>query len=286
MSSDVEFDRWKSRMKVSLPYSVYAAYTGELRQMYRTMISSREYVYTSLNIDKGAKWEDSPNKFFTFKGEIKKTNAFFVNLKDWSGAYNRLENWTNLNTLVALSASFETYLFMIITLALESDIGVKYGMTKEIDGIKAVKVGAKLEFTSEVVSCTKGEWSSRISNMRSLFHKVPDVLEQNVSTLDKIRKIRNNVAHSFGRDIEKAHEVHIMQKIDSEKLSRSRLLKYWDIIDDCVREIDKVMLEDHIGEYQILCFYHDVEKELVSEIHPNELNTANKARLFRKKYGK
>ena len=182
--------------------------------------------------------------------------------------------------------SFETYLVSIITLALESDIGVKYGMSKKLDGIKAIKSGVRLDFTSEIVSCTKGDWNSRLASMQSIFGKEPDILRQNIKDLERIRKIRNNVAHSFGRDIQEAHEVHKLQRLPSEKLHCKQLLKYWNIIDECVREIDEIMFQQHIGEYQILCFYHDVQKEILSELNQNQHSTGNKARLFRKKYGK
>ena len=77
-----------------------------------------------------------------------------------------------------------------------------------------------------------------------------------------------------------------MQRLSSERLNCTRLLKYWDVVDECVREVDKDMFGQHIGEYQILCFYHAVEQEIVSELKPDQLSVGNKAKLFRKKYGK
>lgn len=286
MSSNVGFSRWVPHMNFSMPYSAYNSYNSELRQMYRAMLSSHSYVYTSLKNDRGAKWKDAPSRYFTFDSEVKKTNAFFVDLKEWSDAYNRLENWNNLNTLVAICANFETYLVGIIKLSLESDVGVLYGMSKELDGIKAIKSGKKFDFTTEIVSCTKGDWSSRISHMKQYFGAVPSILETNISQLDKMRRIRNDVAHSFGRNIDDAQEIHKLQRLDSKKITSKQLLKYWKLVDNCVREFDNQFFKQHVGEYQLLYFYHLNEADIVSKLKPSQLTVANKARSFRKMYGK
>ena len=78
MSSTIEFDRWNPKNEFSLPYSSYVAYGSELRKMYRTMLSARQYIYKSLKAERNAKWEDSPNLFYEFSSDVKKTNAFFV----------------------------------------------------------------------------------------------------------------------------------------------------------------------------------------------------------------
>lgn len=285
MASKVSFERWNPRDQYSIPYAVYVAHCGELRKMYRTMISSHAYVYKSLNNDRGALWKDSPSKFFEFPSEVKKTNAFFTNLKEWSVAYNDLENWTNLNALIAITGNFETYLVKIIKLSLESDVGVLYGMSHKLDGIIAIKNGHKYDFTKEVTSCTKGEWTSRINYLNKYFGRVPSILSDNVEVLDKMRRTRNNMAHSFGRNIEAAQEIHEIGKLKMEKLDSKKLLTYWDLIDNCVRELDKQLYREHIGEYQMLIFYNAVENDIISKMDNKMINTANKARQFRKMYG-
>ncbi len=285
MSSNTVFNRWIPHTQFSMTYSAYNSYNSELRQMYRTMLSSHSYIYTSLKNDRGAKWDDSPSHYFSFASDVKKTNAFFVDLREWSDAYNKLENWNNLNTLVAICANFETYLVGIIKLSLESDVGVLYGMSKELDGIKAIKSGKQFDFTAEIKSCTKGDWSSRLSHMKQCFGTVPAVLETNISSLEKMRKMRNDVAHSFGRNIEAAQEVHKLQRLDSKIVSSKQVLKYWNLVDECVREVDNLFFKQHVGEYQLLYFYHLNEQAIVSGLKPSQLTVGNKARLFRKMYG-
>lgn len=286
MSSNISFDRWVPHAEFSMPYSAYNSYNSELRQMYRAMLSSHSYVYTSLKEDRGAKWEDAPSHFFKFDSDVKKTNAFFTDLKEWSRAYNKLQNWNNLNTLLAICANFETYLVGIIKLSLESDVGVLYGMSKELDGIKAIKLGKQFDFTAEIISCTKGDWSSRISHLKQYFGVVPTILETNISQLDIMRRTRNDVAHSFGRNINAAQEIHKLQKVDSISMSNRQVLKYWKLVDNCVREIDNQFFKQHVGEYQLLYFYYLNELTIKSGLSPSQLNASNKARLFRKLYGK
>ena len=286
MSSTIEFDRWNPKNKFSFPYSSYVAYGSELRKMYRTMLSAHKYTYKSLKDDRKAEWKDNPNMFFEFSSEVKKTNAFFCDLKEWSEAYNALENWNNLNALVAINANFETYMVKIIKLSLESDVGVLYGMSQELDGIKAIKHGNKFDFSKEVTSCTKGDWSSRIKYIKKYFGEVPTVLESNIDKLEKIRNLRNNVSHSFGRKIDDAQKIHDLTKLSIDKLNSDKLLEYWALIDDCVRDLDKQLFKKHIGEYQLLFLYHSAAEEITNKINSKVLSTGNKAREFRKIYGR
>lgn len=173
----------------------------------------------------------------------------------------------------------------IIKLALESDVGVLYGMSQELDGIKAIKHGNKFDFSKEVTSCTKGDWSSRIKYIKKYFGEVPTVLDSNIDKLEKIRILRNNVSHSFGRKIDDAQKIHDLTKLSIDKLKSKKLLKYWTLIDDCVRDLDKQLLEKHIGEYHLLFMYHSSVEEITNKINSKALSTGNKAREFRKIYG-
>ncbi len=284
MSSKVKFDRWNPKQDYSLPYSSYVANSSELRRMYRTMVTSHKYVYKSLAQDRKATWSSSPNDYFDFPKNIKKTYAYFTDLKSWSASYNKLENWNNLNTLVAINANFETYMVKVIGLALESDVGVLYGMPKAMDGIKAIKAGKTFDFSNQVIACTKGDWYSRVFNIEKIFGKVPVSMVSNVSALDKIRKMRNDVAHAFGRNIDAAQEIHDLNVLRMCKLNENNLLKYWDLIDSCVSELDNQLFKKHIGEYQLLCLYHLNESEVVSKAK-QPVNLSTKAAAFRKLYG-
>ena len=130
---------------------------------------------------------------------VLKEKEHFSNLKDWSNAYNDLENWTNLNTLVAISSNFETYLATIIPLAIKSDIGVLFGATRRIDGIEIIKHGKDkpLNFDKTVENCTKGTWQSRINTYQRTFGVTPNYLKKNISKVCVCCHSKNNYFDLF-----------------------------------------------------------------------------------------
>lgn len=113
---------------------------------------------------------------------------------------------TRLNTLVSVSAYFETYLSSVVSLAIESDLGLLYEIPKKIDGISVLKHNNNnnYSFFDKSKSITKGTWAQRISNFKKIFKVVPQELIDAESDLEKMRHLRNNMAHAFGRGMEES----------------------------------------------------------------------------------
>lgn len=279
MSSREEFNRWESKEMTSWALRVFKRRNDELSAMYITFQNSHKYTYKNLGVNK-ATWNDLPSKHFSFDNA--KEYVLFKNLKEWSTSYNELDNWINLNALVAISSNLETYMSTIIPLALESDIGIIYGAPKRIDGMEIKKHGKEkaFDFRSIITGCTKGTWESRIKEYERIFCKVPNCLKINISSLDKIRDIRNNVAHAFGRDIEESRRRGEVTTLRISRLSKKKFLDYQKICREVANEIDKHLLHKHIGEYQKLLYYHELFPELNHTIHPSY-----RAIAFRKKMG-
>ena len=235
--------------------------------MYTAFENSRKYTYAHLG--KTASWTDIPSKHFSFDRPLE--NNQFNDLKDWSNGFNDLENWINLNTLVAISSNFETYLATVIPLALASDVGTLYGTTRKIDGVQILKHGhAKaFDFEEHVIACTKGHWSSRLAAYERYFGRSPKFFASNISALERIRTIRNNVAHAFGRDIEESRNQQEVKTLPIEKLSRESLLKLQKIVWVLAKSIDVHLHRFHIGEYQALVFYHAIYPSLRQDLHPS-----------------
>jgi hypothetical protein len=171
----------------------------------------------------------------------------------------------------------------VIRLALESDPGLIFGSSKVIDGVILLKQqqAYKYEFDSEITNCTKGDWQSRISGFEKLFGKVPAQMIENIAELEAVRRLRNNVAHAIGRDIEDSR-IHGVKKIlPIEKVSNDRTNKYHAIIRQVAKSVDDQLLRDHIGEYQAIYFYHTMYPELRQDIHPSE-----RAVIFKKGIGR
>ena len=251
--------------------------------MYIAHIASHEYVYRTLG--KSAKWEDTITTHFKFKDETQENT--FENIKSWSDAYNEFDNWVNLNSIMAMSSNLETYMSTVIKLALESDVGVLFGTSKRIDGIEIIKHGRSqpFDFEDKLMSCTKGEWGSRASAFERIFGKVPTLLSENISTLEKLRKLRNNVGHAFGRDIEASRNHSVINTLDIKTLKREKTLAYQKLIFGISKAIDKQLLAEHIGEYQTLYFYHNLKPSLNHNDTNEERKLGNHTAVLKKKLG-
>jgi hypothetical protein len=258
---------------------VFKKHNAELMKMFIAFKNAHKYTYKKLAADK-ATWTDFPTKHFVFND--RREFEQYSNLKEWSNSFNDLDNWMNLNSLVAISSNLETFMATVIPLALESDIGILYGTSKRIDGIEIRKYGHENSFdlNNVIIKCTKGNWQSRVNEYKRLFGKAPSVLESSISDLDKIRNIRNEVAHSFGRDIEESRRRMEVTTLPIKKLSDKKFLEYQELTFNVAKEIDRHLLCEHIGEYQMLLYYHELYQSLDKTIHPS-----HRARAFRKKLG-
>lgn len=276
---NIKFDRWKPRSKTSWAFRVYKKHTEELLKMYVTFDNAHRYTYKNLKANK-SEWEDQPKKHFKYKNNLEYRH--FKDLKDWSKSFNELENWNNLNALIAIASNLETYMATIIPLALESDTGILFGTPKRIDGIEIIKHGSSRHYsiTDIEIGCTKGTWESRLNSYKKAFGYVPEYLIENISLLEKIRKIRNDVAHAFGRDIEASRKNNELTKLPIAKLTREKFLKLEEVTWKSAVEIDKHLNANHIGEFEAILFYHKMYPSLNKKIHSNE-----RAQLFKKKLG-
>ena len=268
MTKSTTFDRWCPHEESTWVFQVFKAYDEELEKNMFSFYSANKYVYTTLG-KAGAKWEDLPTDHFNIS--IKKS-ILFKSLKGWSESFNSFSNWNNLNTIMAICSNFETYLESVITLSIESDPGILFGAPKSIDGVKYLKYGNSVKFDIKqiVTNCVKGDWSSRWANIEKLFPNIPDTIKNNISDLERIRKLRNNIAHAFGRDIEASRQHLFKQKLGTDTISERKVQQYKYMLWGIAKEIDLYLLNNHIGEYQFLCLYHSIYPQLDHKVHSSE----------------
>ena len=263
------FNRWDSHEKSTWAYQIFNQYSLELGKQTQAHKAASQRVYSTLGIE-GAEWADDVGTHFQFSPA--KKAALFPDLKDWSKTYNAFDNWVNLNSLVFSSSNLETFMETVIRLALESDPGIIFGSSKVIDGAVLLKHQQtyKYGFDEEVTKCTKGDWQSRISGFEKLFGNVPAKISDNIAELETIRRLRNSVAHAIGRDIEDSRTHGVKEILPIEKISRTRTNKYHTLIRHVAKTIDVQLLGNHIGEYQLVYFYHSIYPNLRPDIHPSE----------------
>ncbi len=278
--SEVEFNRWNNREHRTWPYHIFQKYSLELERMMQSHFASTTYLYSDLK-NKGASWTDDVSKHFSF--DSSKKSGLYSDLKDFSNACNQYDNWSNLNALMAMSSNLETYMATVISLALESDPGTLLNSTRKIDGGKPLKYNQhkKEIYENYIISCTKGDWNSRSLSYEKIFGYLPTSIRDNISMLEKIREVRNNVGHALGRDIKESRKHGVLTLLPITKLSRQKLNTYKQLIWEITKEIDEYLLNKHIGEYQIIHFYHEQYESLKSES-----NLTLRANKFKKMVGK
>ncbi len=270
----MEFDRWLSEDSYTHAYRLFNKHHTLMNSIYWSYAPVFAYTQSLYSTEKGNGVERSTHQMFNLKGLD--SDRVPHRLGDWSKSLKEFDNWTRLNALVSLSAYFEIYLSSVVSLAIESDLGLLYSVPRLIDGVKIIKYGNEenYSFFDKSQGITKGEWSKRRSNFVALFGSAPDELTKHEGTLENIRKIRNNMAHAFGRDIDISRSRKTISILEMDRVSIKRLQEYMGIIREVARAVDNQLLRNHIGQFETLYFYHQVK---------NGLNNSNKLKDFKKK---
>jgi hypothetical protein len=179
----------------------------------------------------------------------------------WLKDSSDFDNWVRLSALSSLLSYLEIYIRNVSCFAMDSNPLLSIGLSREIDGIKLMKSKKLPIHYPTTEQFIKGDWSTRISNYRKTFGFVPDILIRSQGDLEKMRKLRNNFAHRFGRDettgVEKREILErLYGKNEISRLSEERLLNYLGLVESVVIGIDEHLGKRHIGEYETIHFYH------------------------------
>jgi len=260
-NSAVTFQRWVNFEKTSWSFQVYSKYDDQLGMMITASNNAAKYCYSSMG-KAGSNWSDSAESVLATGDRF--LNAF-SDLKHWSNTYNDFQNWTRLNAVLASAANLETYIAGVVDTALQSNPGTLFGAQKEIDGSKLLKNGLKgVDRQPHIMACTKGHWSSRISALERIFGPLPSEAKCEVSGLEKIRRVRNNVGHAFGRDISSAQYHGFREVHDMERISESGAFGAMTTCKKFARALDSFLLSNHIGDFEIVRFFHAHHQDNVS----------------------
>ncbi|MHA3982891.1 hypothetical protein [Acinetobacter venetianus] len=257
------FKRWKSKIPNSYPYILFKKEFKEIKKIYGAFYSTKKFVYKKMG-QSGALWEDKASLHLEDAVHPKHQFEIFNDLKDWSVHYELFFKWANYMHVLSLAAVVESYFAKAIKLALDSDIGIVVGCTKTIDGIALKKYDKTYTYNYEklISEFTKGTWFQRKNAFQQYFNWIPDTLldEKKIGTLEKIRGVRNDVAHTQGRKLSKIHEYNDLNLAGIEKISATNLKDFEYIVFGLCQEIDQYLLQNHIGNYHVLLKYHDLKK--------------------------
>ena len=254
-TSYTSFARWQSQEHRSWQFEIFRKYNKELTNMLISFKASQKYTYQHLTAS-GAKFELLADQYFTF--EDPRHIGTFKTIRDWSDSHNELSSWIYLNALIALASNFELYLSSIIKLALDSDPGVIFGASHSIDGVYIKKYGKKkIDYDKYVRPCVTGEWDKRRSNFEMIFNCEIPIIRKNIKQLEKLRLLRNDIAHAFGRSLRVTKNHEKVEAYKLPKMTYKKLIKYQIIMFKIVEHLDDYLLKNHIGQYQLILYYHN-----------------------------
>ena len=106
---------------------------------------------------------------------------------------------------MSLCSCFEVYLRGILSLSLESRPGTVFGDKDAFDGARLLKYNGELmeynnttyPFYKYIEKIVVGEWNNRVIGYKEIFGNIPEILNNNLGDLEKLRILRNNIAHYF-----------------------------------------------------------------------------------------
>lgn len=283
------FKRWESKIPNSYPYILFKKEFKEVKKIYGAFYSTKKFVYKKLGESK-AVWEDKASLHLKDAIHPKHQFEIFNNLKDWSEHYKLFSKWANYMHVLSLSALLESYFAKVLKLALDSDIGLVIGCTKSIDGIALKKYGKTYSYNYEVLIAqfTKGTWFQRKQAFNQYFNWIPEILisEEKIGILEKIRELRNDVAHTQGRKLSKIHEYNDLNLSILDKISEKRLKDFEYVAFELCKQIDRYLLQNHIGNYHVLLKFHELKNENNITVDLNEMSSIKSAaKLLQKQFG-
>jgi len=138
----------------------------------------------------------------------------------------------------------------------ESNPGIIIGAPGAIDGVKLLKSREKYSYSEVAVHFTKGDWNTRITHYERLFGPAPKTLKEYAKELNELRKMRNGVGHSFGRSVDEYDTGLTTELKPMMRLSEERFDHWLRMADEVAAAIDRHLRETHIGQYEMLLYYH------------------------------
>lgn len=246
------FERWSSLSRTTFAYRLFKQHHDEINRLYIAhMLSSRR----TLNFVKRTDKQSKLSTVFSIPKKYAKHAA--PDLERWEKDFKQFNNWVRLSAAVAINAYMEIYLRSACTLAIESNPGIIIGAPGAIDGVKLLKSRERYSYAEYAVHFVKGDWNTRLLHYEKLFGPAPETLKSYVKDLNELRKVRNGVGHSFGRSVDDYVTGLAVEMKPMMRLSEQRFGEWLRMADEVTSAIDRHLMEEHIGQYEMLLYYHN-----------------------------
>lgn len=277
--------RWNSPFQHSFAYSLFEQHFTELNKLYWANVPASSTIEKkAMQFNISGKYK--PIDFFLISDENEHRIA--PNFDEWKNNYREFLNFTRLNMLLSLTSCFEIYMRSIISLAFESSPGIIWGKKEILDGAKMLKNGKTYytynentyPFYKYVDSICKGTWTSRLEKYKHFFITAPSDIFINSEKLDSLRKLRNDIAHYYGRQKNKYETPILLKSEPATRVTHERLIKFFDIIHMTAKTMDIHLYKEYIGSYEVLKYYIIHQPSQVQH-HPADM----KAKWLQKELG-
>ncbi|RVB73023.1 MULTISPECIES: hypothetical protein [unclassified Mesorhizobium] len=198
----------------------------------------------------------------------------------WLMANDALGNWLRLSALISAVAFHEAYISRIVRTALMSDPLCRFGASRDLDGTVLLKRGIEIDYEADQKLLTRNVWSTRAANFRRIFGATDTSVMFPIAKLEKMRELRNEFAHGFGRSLDVPEPSDLVDRL-SGKISQPTLLSYLAVLSKSASAIDRYLMAKCIGSFEILHLYHvwkaanpaktaqDFKKHLIGNGFPN-----------------
>ena len=97
-------------------------------------------------------------------------------------------------------------------------------------------------------------------SLRAFFRKAPPELTSNESSLDKLRILRNGIAHTFGRTTDDYDSLLESRPKAFATVSIAHLKSALSLVESVAVAVDKHLGDGHVGEYESLYSHHRWDK--------------------------
>jgi hypothetical protein len=181
------------------------------------------------------------------------------------------EAWHRRAVLVMLASALERYLATVTSLAVASNPTLSRA-PHLLDGLALMKYEVQT-VTHDVVEVVKGNWSSRAAAFARLFGSNSS-LDGAISAFERMRADRNTIAHSFAaQSTAEVLSPHAMLLVGAGRtssaygevsVSEKRLVRLFNTVHVVVEAIDRQLMAEQIGSYEVAALYLEWERDPVS----------------------
>ena len=247
----MHFDRYGLWGKRTWAFRLFKLHHTELNQLYWSYVPTRsDAQHKTRRVDPSTETDT----IFTINADLKRRIS--PQIAGWKSDFANFDNWVRLSALISLLSYLEIYIRNVAVAAIDSDPLLVMGFSRLIDGLTVLKSGKPRNTFFDTERFVKGDWTQRMTQYRETFGPPPQVLIENHSELEQMRKLRNTFAHRFGRVEQGDHSKPIAIGHEMERLTERRLQKWLGIVEQVALAIDEHVGAQYIGEYETLAFYH------------------------------